>query len=252
MHMTGNTVLLTGGGTGIGRATAIALHHRGNRVVIAGRRLSALRAVAEAHPGMEYHRLDVADTESIREFVASVEHRWPDANVLINNAGVMALENLRAPDPEVSRTVVATNLLGPIVLTSLLLQTLRNHPQATIVNVTSALAFVPLAIAPTYSATKAALHSYTESLRILLKTSGIQVTEIVPPRVRTEMDGPGGADSVDVEAFVTEVIAALSAQPYPTEVVVAAARGVRYAEREGQYGRVLAAINTNVRAEDVL
>lgn len=252
MELTGNTVLVTGGGTGIGRAISIALHRRGNRVVIAGRRTAALRALAEAHPGIEWHPLDIADTARIGSFVAMLERRWPDLNVLVNNAGVMAIESPDTPDPAVSTSVVATNLLGPIVLTSLLLPTLRSRPDAAIINITSALAFVPLAIAPTYSATKAGLHAYTEALRILLHESGIHVIEIAPPRVSTEMDGPGDPDSVDVDEFVAEVMASLSAQPPVTEVVVDAARALRYAEREGNYGRVLAAMNSTVRAEDVL
>jgi uncharacterized oxidoreductase len=141
---------------------------------------------------------------------------------------------------------------GPIVLTSVLLPTLRHQPDATIVNITSALAFVPLAIAPTYSATKAGLHSYTESLRILLRESGIQVIEIAPPRVRTEMDSTRGAGSVDADEFVAEIIAALSAQSRISEVVVEAARAVRYADREGRYCRMLTALNTDINAEDVL
>ncbi len=252
MQLSGNTVLVTGGGTGIGRTMAIALSRRDNRVVIAGRRTAALRAVAQAYPGIEWHPLDVSDTDSVRQFVASAERRWPDLNVLINNAGVMALENADALDPAVATTVVATNLLGPIVLTSLLLPTLRRQPDATIVNITSALAFVPLGIAPTYSATKAGLHSYTESLRILLRESGIQVIEIAPPRVHTDMDAPGGTDSVGAEEFVGQIMAALAAQPQASEVVVDAARVVRNAERDGHYGRVLAALNADVTAGDVL
>ncbi|WAJ47237.1 SDR family NAD(P)-dependent oxidoreductase [Mycobacterium sp. Aquia_216] len=252
MQLSGNTILVTGGGTGIGRAMAIALSGRGNRVVIAGRRTAALRAVVDAYPSIEWHSLDVTDTESVGRFAATVERRWPDLNVLINNAGVMELESVDTLDPAVSTTIVATNLLGPIVLTSVLLPTLRRQPDATIVNITSALAFVPLAIAPTYSATKAGLHSYTESLRILLRESGIQVIEIAPPRVRTEMDSPRGADSVDADEFVAEVIAALSAQSDTSEVVVEAARAVRYADREGRYCAMLTALNTGIDAADVL
>lgn len=252
MQLTGNTVLVTGGGSGIGRAIAIALSGRDNRVLIVGRRTAALRAVVEAYPGIEWYPLDITDTESVRQFVATVERRWPDLNVLINNAGVMALESAETLDPAVSTTVVATNLLGPIVLTSLLLPTLRRQPDATIVNITSALAFVPLAIAPTYSATKAGLHSYTESLRILLRETGIQVIEIAPPRIHTEMDNTRGADSVDADEFVAEVMAALSGRSHPGEVVVEAARAVRYAEREGHYCRMLAALNAGVTAKDVL
>ena len=252
MRLTDNTILVTGGGTGIGRAMAIALSARENRVVIAGRRTAALRAVVEAHPGIEWYPLDVTDLESVRQLVTAVERRWSDLNVLINNAGVMALESPDAFDPAVSTTVVATNLLGPIVLTSLLLPTLQRHPDATIVNITSALGFVPLAIAPTYSATKAGLHSYTESLRILLRESGIQVIEIAPPRVHTEMDDTRGADSVDADEFVAEIMAALSEQSHTSEVVVEAARAVRYAEREGRYCRMLAAVNAEINPEEVL
>jgi uncharacterized oxidoreductase len=252
MRLTGNTVLVTGGGTGIGRAIAVALHRRDNRVVITGRRIGALQAVAEGHPGIEWHPLDVADPESVQRFAATVERRWPDLNVLVNNAGMMAFDSPDRPDSATVTAVVATNLLGPIVLTSVLLPTLRrNHPDAAIVNITSALGFVPLAIAPTYCASKAGLHSYTESLRILLRHSDIQVIEIPPPRVRTEMEGPADADSVDVDEFVTEIMAALSADPQTSEVVVDAARAVRYAERDGHYDRVLAALNTDVRTEDV-
>lgn len=252
MHLSGNTILVTGGGTGIGRAIAIALSGLDNRVVIAGRRSAPLRAVAQAYPGIEWHLVDVADTESVRRLVATVERRWPDLNVLINNAGVMALESPDALDPAVSSVVVATNLAGPIVLTSLLLPTLRRQPGATIVNMTSALAFVPLAIAPTYCATKAGLHSYTESLRILLRESGIQVIEIAPPRVHTEMGGTRGADSIDADEFAAQIMAALCAQPQASEVVVDGARVLRYAEREGHYSRMLAALNADIKAEDVL
>ncbi|SOX53477.1 KR domain-containing protein [Mycobacterium ahvazicum] len=252
MELTGNTILVTGGGTGIGRAMAIALSGRGNRVVIAGRRTAALRAVAESYPGIEWHPLDVTDTESVRELVATVERRWPDLNVLVNNAGVMALESPDTLDPAVSTAVVATNLLGPIMLTARLLPTLRRQPDATIVNITSALAFVPLAIAPTYSATKAGLHSYTESLRILLRESGIHVIEIAPPRVRTEMDSIRSDDAIDADEFIAEIMAALSERSHTREVVVEAARAVRYAEREGHYCRMLAAVNADINAEDVL
>lgn len=244
MHLTGNTVLITGGGTGIGRAMAIALHRRGNRVVIVGRRAGPLRDVAEVCPGIEWHCLDVADSEAVRRFAMTAAAGLPELNVLINNAGVMARDAADRPDRDVSTAVVATNLLGPILLTSLLAPTLRHRPGATIVNVTSALAFVPLATAAVYSATKAALHSYTDSVRIALRDSGIQVIEIAPPRVRTEMTGAGASAPVEADEFVAEVIAALAAQPETTEVVVEASRALRYAERTGHYDRVLAALNT--------
>ena len=243
MQLTDNTILVTGGGSGIGRGLAVALHQAGNRVVIAGRRIDALRTVADENPGIEYLQLDVTDKPSIDRFIADIERLHPDLNVVVNNAGVMALEDLDAPDPDTVAAVVATNLLGPIVLTSLLIPRLKSRSGAAIVNVTSALAFVPLAITPTYSATKAGLHAYTESLRFLLKDSGIHVIEVVPPRVETEMDGPGDAYTITVDEFIDEVLGLMSGAPDADEVIVSAARGLREAERNGVYAELFAAVN---------
>src|SRR6201996_7070107 len=199
MQLRGNTVLVTGGSSGIGRSFAVAMHRSGNRVVIAGRRPDTLRAVTDAHPGMEFLPLDVSNTDSIHEFVDHVERDFPDLNVVVNNAGIIAVEHVATPDPGTAAAVVSTNLLGPIVLTSLLLPTLRNHARGAIINVTSALAFVPMAVAPTYSATKAGLHSYTESLRFQLRDSAIQVIEIAPPRVEADMQGPADDHTMTVD-----------------------------------------------------
>jgi uncharacterized oxidoreductase len=245
MRLTGNTILVTGGGSGIGRGLAVALHEAGNRVIIAGRRIEALRAVTDEHPGIGYLRLDQSNPHSIRAFVGELRHRYPDLNVVVNNAGVMALEDLSDPDPDVTSRVIATNLCGPILLTSLLTPGLRAQREPAIINVTSALAFVPLAAAPTYSATKAALHTYTESLRFQLHDSGIQVIEIAPPRVETDMPGPSDNDyTMVVEDFVDEVLSLLAVQPDAAEIVVKAARSVRDAERNGVYAQTFAAINS--------
>jgi uncharacterized oxidoreductase len=248
MRLTGNTILLTGGGSGIGRALAIALHDAGNRVVIAGRRIAALRAVADDHPGIDYRPLDLADRTSIRRLVSGIERDYRDLNVVINNAGVMALEDLDAPDPDVVSGVITTNLTGPIVLTSLLIPALKSRPGAAIVNITSALAFVPMAVAPTYSATKAGLHAYSESVRFLLRDSGIQVIEVAPPRVETEMDGPGDAHTMAVADFITEMLRLMTANPEAGEVIVSAARGLREAERNGVYAEQFAAVNSGTSA----
>jgi uncharacterized oxidoreductase len=246
MRLTGNTVLVTGGGSGIGRGLAVALHEAGNRVVIAGRREEALRAVADQHPGIDYLHLDQSERQSIQRFVDELTGRHTDLNVVVNNAGVMALEDLSEPDPDVASTVVSTNLLGPIVLTSLLMPTLKAQQHSAIVNVTSALAFVPLAFAPTYSATKSALHAYTESLRFQLQDSGIQVIEIVPPRVQTEMQGPADDDhTMSLDDFISEALALLASRPHAGEVIVNAARGLREAERNGRYAEAFAAVNPN-------
>lgn len=243
MRLTDNTILVTGGGSGIGRGLAIALHEAGNGVVIAGRRIEALRAVADEYPDIDYLHLDLTDRRSIRRFVAEVERQHPDLNVVINNAGVMALEDLEAPDPDTASGVIATNLLGPIVLTSLLIPRLKSQPDGAIINITSALAFVPMATAPTYSATKAGLHIYTESVRFLLQGSGIQVIEVVPPRVETEIDGPGDAYTMTVDDFIDEMLCLMAAEPDADEVIVSAARGLREAERNGVYAEQFATVN---------
>jgi uncharacterized oxidoreductase len=243
MRLTGNTIMVTGGGSGIGRGLAVALGRAGNRVIIAGRRIEALRAVAAEHPGITYPQLDQSDRQSIQRFIGEIERQYADLNVVVNNAGIMALEDMNAPDPDTASAVISTNLLGPIALTSLLMPTLKAQRGAAIVNVTSALAFVPMALAPTYSATKAGLHAYTESLRFLLHDSGIQVIEIAPPRVETEMDGPGDAYTMTVDDFITEALWLMASRPEAGEVIVSAARGLPEAERNGLYDEQFAAVN---------
>jgi uncharacterized oxidoreductase len=248
MRLTGNTVLVTGGGSGIGRGLAVALHEAGNRVVIAGRRIEALRAVADEHPGISYLQLDQTDRQSIRRFVIDLRRRHTELNVVINNAGMMALEDVAEPDPDVAATILATNLMGPIVLTSLLVPVLRAQHNSVIINVTSALAFVPLAIAPTYSATKAGLHAYTESLRFQLQDSGIQVIEIAPPRVETDMEGPADPNfTMSIGDFIAETLSLMAGRPDAGEVIVKAARGLREAERNGVYAEQFAAVNPHPR-----
>ncbi len=193
MQLTGETILITGGGSGIGRALAEALHALGNTVIIAGRRQQALDEVTSANPGMESFLLDIEDQDAIPVFAEQVKARFPNLNVLINNAGVMRAENLLAPDLADSEATIRTNLLGPIWLTAALLPHLRAQPRATIMMVSSGLAFVPLAGTPTYCATKAAIHSYSQSLRYQLKDTPVEVIELIPPYVQTELMGPGQA-----------------------------------------------------------
>jgi uncharacterized oxidoreductase len=243
MKWTDNTILVTGGGSGIGEGLAVALHRAGNQVVIAGRRQEALGAVARRHPGIAYLPLDQSDPGAVRAFADEVVRRHPRLNVLINNAGIVRTEDLHSPDPGVIGDVISTNLLGPLLLTAHLLPALRQRPSAAIVNVTSSLGFVPKAALPTYCATKAAMHSYTESLRRQLRDSPIRVIEIPPPRVYTD----GSADDdhgVGVEGFVRSVMSLLVSGPEATEVVVNAATLLRFAERRGEYQRVYATVNS--------
>jgi uncharacterized oxidoreductase len=250
MQMTGNTVLVTGGGTGIGRGLAESFHRLGNQVIIAGRRPEPLQAVAEANPGMKYLPLDQGDPASIQQFAAELTGRYRDLNVVINNAGIQRVEDLTASDAAVAEETVAINLLGPIRLTAALLPSLLAKPHAAIVNVTSGLAFMPSALTPTYCATKAALHSYTQSLRFQLRDSSVQVIEIVPPQVQTALQGERGFDpnAMPLDDYIAETMKLLQGQPQTDEIVVERAKPFRFAERNGAYDDIYLAFNQAVTA----
>jgi uncharacterized oxidoreductase len=148
MQMSGNTILITGGGSGIGRGLAEAFHALGNKVIIAGRRRSVLDEATAANPGMASLVFDIEDRDSIRSFAVKVTADHPKLNVLINNAGIMRPEKLQAPQRDLAdaEATIVTNLLGPIRLTTALLPLLEGQPKATIMTVSSGLAFVPLAM----------------------------------------------------------------------------------------------------------
>jgi uncharacterized oxidoreductase len=247
MRTSGNTILLTGGGSGIGRALARALHDRGDRVIVAGRREAALRETAEGRPGISWLTFDAADAGSIRALAERVEREHPDLDVLINNAGIMRGEDLAADpvDLEDAEAIVATNLLGPLRLTAALLPHLRSRPRAAVVNVSSGLAFVPLAHTPTYSATKAGLHSWTQSLRHQLQGTAVEVIEIAPPMVATDLM-PGQAAnprSLPLDDFIAETMALLAQDPTPEEVLVERVGLLRRAEAEGRFEATFGQIN---------
>jgi len=247
MNLTGNTILITGGGSGIGRGLAEALHTPGNQVVIAGRRQSALDETTAANPGMKSLQLDIESPAAIRAFATKAAADFPSLNVLINNAGIMRPENLRAQQPDLTdaEAIVTTNLLGPIRLIAALLPHLQTQPHATIVNVSSGLAFVPLVFTPTYCATKAAIHSYTQSLRYQLKSTSVEVLELIPPYVQTElMDGADDPRAMPLAAFITEVMDILKTEPTPAEICVQNVGNLRLAAEQGRYEATFNGLNS--------
>ena len=188
MRMTSNTIFITGGGSGIGRALAEAFHKRGNTVIVSGRRKDRLQAVLDANPGMAAIELDITDTGSIARAAATLLADHPALNVLINNAGIMLLDEAQnAVDDPLVVSTITTNLMGPIRMTGALIEHLKRQDGAVVANVSSVLGFVPMASTAVYSATKAAMHSYSMSERYLLRPHGVKVIEIAPPWVRTEL-----------------------------------------------------------------
>jgi uncharacterized oxidoreductase len=246
MQSTGNTILITGGGSGIGRGLAEALQAQGNHVIIAGRRKALLEEVVAANPGMKSLILDIEDRTTIRGLAGRIASEHPQLNVLINNAGIMRAEDLKGQQDDLSdaEAMVMTNLLGPMRLTAALLPLLRRHDHSTIINVSSGLAFVPLAFTPTYCATKAALHSYTQSLRYQLKDTTTEVLEIIPPYVQTElMDGAEDPRAMPLKDYIAETMELLKMQPTPAEICVKNVHHLRFAADEGRYDGTFQGLN---------
>lgn len=188
MRLTGRTILITGGSAGIGLAFALKFLELGNEVIITGRRQEGLDAVKERHPKLHTIQSDIADPKQIAALAARVKSEFPKLDVLMNNAGVGAAMNLKTPASDLAALTseVDINLGGVIRMTSALIDILTVN-RGSIINVSSGLAFVPLPSNAIYSATKAAVHSYTQSLRFQLEASGVEVIELMPPAVKTEM-----------------------------------------------------------------
>jgi uncharacterized oxidoreductase len=227
MQLTDNTIFITGGTSGIGRGLAEAFHKLGNQVIISGRRKALLEEVTAANPGMKAIELDINNPASIQSAANTLIRDYPTLNVLINNAGIMPFDNAAAViDDHVSQAILTTNLLGPIRMTSALIEHLKRQPRATIIHNTSLLAFLPLAFSAVYSASKAALHSYALSQRFMLRDTSVRVQEIAPPWVNTDLikksDDPR---AMPLDAFITETMAGLATDV--EEVVVEAVLAVR-------------------------
>ena len=250
MDISGSTILITGGGSGIGRGLAAAFHAGGAKVIISGRRAAALAEVADAHPGMGTAEVDMADGASVAELARRIALDHPALDVLVNNAGIMVPESVAEVGPvdAVAERTIATNLLGPILLTTALLPTLRARPRAAIINTSSGLAFVPLAAFPTYSASKAAIHSYTQSLRAQLRGSAIDVIELIPPYVQTTLTGEaqaGDPAAMPLDDFIAEAMAILERTPTPVEIAVTRVEFFTRAQAEQRYDVAFEALNSH-------
>jgi uncharacterized oxidoreductase len=245
VSLTGNTILITGGGSGIGRALAEHLHAKGNKIIITGRNPDKLRAVEGANPGIVGQQLDVDDPSAITAFAQRIVKEFPALNMVVNNAGIMVPEDARAGDIETAEATISTNLLAPIRMTAALLPHLLLQSTSAVFLVSSGLGYIPLAAFPTYSATKASIHAYALALRRQLANSPVQIIELVPPYVQTELTGPAQAadpNAMPLAEYISETIALLEL-PGATEILVKRSLFFRHAEREHRFDETFETVN---------
>jgi uncharacterized oxidoreductase len=242
MNITQQTVLVTGGATGIGKALARRLLTDGNTVLVCGRRTDALEQAARELPGLITYQCDVANSRQRSALAKRLNEKYPELSVLVNNAGIQRRLDLNAAPFDMSGLAreVEINLIAPIALTQELLPQLRRQTRALIVNISSGLAFCPLADTPVYCATKAAIHSYTLSLRYQLRSTAIRVVELIPPIVETDLDqaqarAEEGPPAISPEVFASEALDRLGAGE--DEIAVGLAQGLRQ-QREAMFSRI--------------
>ena len=245
MDISGNTIFIPGATSGIGLALALALSAKDNTVIVGGRRTALLDEIRAQH-GLETVVIDTSDPTSITDATNDVVARHPDLNVLVAMAGIMRTEDWRNPaflaDAE---EIVTTNLLGPIRLIAALTEHLQSRADATIMTVSSGLAFAPLRVTPTYNATKAAIHMLSESIRLQYAGTSVKVVELEPPAVATDLM-PGQRESsfaMPLDEFISEVMSLIEAQPQASEIQVERVKFLRYGEARGDYAHVVETLN---------
>ncbi|PWK87293.1 short-subunit dehydrogenase involved in D-alanine esterification of teichoic acids [Lentzea atacamensis] len=247
MDITGNTVFIPGATSGIGLALALALRERGNTVIVGGRRTELLEQIAAEHPGVETVRIDTTDADSVQMAAKDVLARFPSLNVLITMAGVMRVEDWHRPESFLASAedIITTNVLGPIRLIAAFVEHFQTRPDATIMTVSSGLAFAPLKVTPSYNASKAAIHMLSESVRLQLADTSVRVVELEPPSVQTDLL-PGQADNdhaMPLDQYITEVMSIIETQPDVREIQVERVKFLRYGEARGDYDQVVATLN---------
>ena len=239
MKLEANTIFITGGTSGIGRALAEALHQRGNKVIIAGRRQTLLAEIAQANPGIDTVQLDINDAQQIKDVAAEVIRRHPSLNVIINNAGIMPFDNAGSGDYDDEQAVglLQTNLLGPVRVSAAFVEHLKRQPEAYIINNSSVLAYLPLATTALYSATKAAIHSYSLSQRFMLRDTNVKVLEIAPPWVDTDLIHKSGDErAMPLDEFIEETLIKL--ETATTEVLVDRVLPLRANQGANEHGLI--------------
>ncbi|TDK52278.1 SDR family oxidoreductase [Pseudomonas moraviensis] len=239
MKLEANTIFITGGTSGIGRALAEALHQRGNKVIIAGRRQTLLAEIAQANPGIDTVQLDINDAQQIKDVAAEVIRRHPSLNVIINNAGIMPFDNAGSGDYDDAQAValLQTNLLGPVRVSAAFVEHLKRQPEAYIINNSSVLAYLPLATTALYSSTKAAIHSYSLSQRFMLRDTSVKVLEIAPPWVDTDLIHKSGDErAMPLGEFIEETLIKLKTAT--TEVLVDRVLPLRANQGANEHGLI--------------
>ena len=250
MQMRSNTMFITGGSSGIGQGLAEAFHKLGNQVIISGRREKNLKQTCDSNPGMRYFVMDVTDPKSIHTVAARLLDEFPPLNCVFNNAGVqMYIDFSRGKpvDDAALQAEINTNVLGVARIASAFVPHLVKQPHATLVNVSSGLAFVPLARFPVYCATKAAVHSFSVSLRRQLQDSGVKVVELIPPYVATELGGaskpptPGAPIPMPLDQFINETMQELATDA--DEIAIGPAKNLLAATVTDSFKKAFAGLN---------
>lgn|ERR1035437_651955 len=240
MKLSGNTIFITGGTSGLGLAFAERFIELGNKVVICGRREDRLNHLKEKHPGLITYSCDVSDSSQRESISSMIIKEHPDVNILVNNAGIQLVADLTKPvNLDNIKLEIETNLTAPIHLASLFSQHLATKSDSAIINISSGLAFTPIAFMPVYCATKAGIHSLTMSLRFQMRNTSVKIFEIIPPSTDTELGHERRADKnethggIPISEFLEEAMEAIKNDLFTAPIGIS--KGM-FAKRDELFG----------------